>query len=187
MLRSCHGQKGRGPGKIPQVEAPDRDNPHRRWKAGALNQGIGESQMIVTTMDGIAGRITQETVGVVRGTHLWTRRVVKSSFGGIRNFEVTGITDMDKGLAEAKDLAQKAMIAEAKTMGADAVIGVKIDVVEMSNGVFCVNTTGTAVRTIPLPTHLPYADATPPLDTETDFDMSFFAARPAYEGSTLRH
>ena len=58
--------------------------------------------MIVTTMDGIAGRITQETMGVVRGTQLWTRRVIKSSFGGIRNFEVTGLKDLDAGLNEAE-------------------------------------------------------------------------------------
>ena len=65
--------------------------------------------MIVTTMDGIAGRITQETMGVVRGTQLWTRRVIKSSFGGIRNFEVTGLKDLDAGLNEAKEQVQKAM------------------------------------------------------------------------------
>ena len=35
--------------------------------------------MIVTTMDGIAGRMTQETLGVVRGSSMWTRRIIKSS------------------------------------------------------------------------------------------------------------
>ena len=71
----------RGAGKVPKVDhagtgitrAPEVESrPH--------NQGIGESQMIVTTMDGIAGRITQETVGVVRGTHLWSRRVITVSY-----------------------------------------------------------------------------------------------------------
>lgn len=143
--------------------------------------------MIVTTMEAIAGRITQETMGVVRGTHLWTRRIIKSSFGGIRNVAVTGVKEMDQGLAEAKDQAQKAMIAEAKTMGADSVIGVRIDVVEMSNGVFCVNATGTAVKTIPLPVHLPSFEATPPAEDDMDFDMAFMLARPSYQGSSLRH
>lgn len=145
--------------------------------------------MFVTTMDGIAGRITQETVGVVRGTNLWTRRVLKSSFGGIRNMQVTGVMDMDRGLMEAKDLAHKQMVEEARAMGADSVIGVRIDVVEMSNGVFCVNTTGTAVKTIALPVTVPAFEATvPPLDAELDADMAFLmAARPSFEGSVLRH
>jgi uncharacterized protein YbjQ (UPF0145 family) len=144
--------------------------------------------MIVTTMDGIAGRMTQETLGVVRGTSLWTRRVIKTSFGGIRNVQVTGVKELDIGLNEAKEQASKTMIDQARAMGADSVIGVRIDVVEMSNGVFCVNTTGTAVKTLMLPASVPsYAAAAPDADTDFDFDMDFLAARPAYEGSTLRH
>lgn len=143
--------------------------------------------MIVTTMDGIAGRITEETLGVVRGTTLWTRRVIKSSFGGIRNFEVTGLQQMDQGLNDAKDQAHKAMVEQAKAMGADSVVGVKIEVAEMSNGVFCVNTTGTAVKTLKLPASVPSFEINPPVEKDMEFDMSFLAARPAYEGSTLRH
>ncbi len=143
--------------------------------------------MIVTTMEDIAGRITQETVGVVRGTHLWSRRVIKSSFGGIRNFQVTGMKELDAGLREAKELAQKIMIDQARAQGADSIIGVRIDVVELSNGVFCVNSTGTAVKTMALPTAVPVFEATPPMESDLDFDMNFLAARPAFEGSTLRH
>jgi uncharacterized protein YbjQ (UPF0145 family) len=143
--------------------------------------------MIVTTMDGIAGRITEETLGVVRGTVLWTKRVIKSSFGGIRNFEVTGMKEMDQGLSDAKEQAQKTMIDQAKALGADSVLGVKIDVVELSSGVFCVNTTGTAVKTVKLPATVPSFDITPPMEQDADFDMAFLAARPAYQGSTLRH
>lgn len=149
--------------------------------------------MIVTTLDGIAGRMTQETLGVVRGTSLWTRRVMKSSFGGIRHMQVTGVKDLDAGLNEAKDQAHQAMIAEARKLGGDSVIGVKIDVIEMSNGVFCVNTTGTAVTTLALPASIPAFDVASPAasadaDGEADFDMSFLmAARPSFEGSLLRH
>ena len=143
--------------------------------------------MIVTTMDGIAGRITQETLGVVRGTELWTRRVIKSSFGGIRNFEVTGMKKMDAGLKEAKDRSHQAMIEQAKALGADSVIGVRIEVIEMSNGVFCVNTTGTAVRTIALPAMVPAFDAALPPELGMEFDPGFLIARPACEGSSLRH
>jgi len=148
--------------------------------------------MIVTTMDAIAGRVTQETLGVVRGTSLWTRRVIKNSFGGIRNFQVTGVKELDIGLNEAKDQAHKAMLEQASAMGADSVLGVKIDVIEMSNGVFCVNTTGTAVKTVALPAVVPaFTAASPatelPADTGFGFDVGVLAARPAFEGSVLRH
>jgi uncharacterized protein YbjQ (UPF0145 family) len=148
--------------------------------------------MIVTTMDGIAGRITEETLGVVRGTSLWTRRVIKTSFGGIRNVAVTGVKELDVGLNEAKEQASASMIEQARAMGANAVIGVRIDVVEMSNGVFCVNTTGTAVKTLLLPASVPAYEMAPPkadadIEFDRDFDMSFLAARPSYQGSTLRH
>jgi uncharacterized protein YbjQ (UPF0145 family) len=145
--------------------------------------------MIVTTMDGIANRITQETMGVVRGTHLWTRRMMKTSFGGIRHVEVTGVRDMDRGLAEAKDVAEQSMLEQARALGADAVIGVRIDVTEMSNGVFCVTTTGTAVKTMALPVSVPSYEAAAPLAAPNDVDFGFLAAvaRPSSHGSQLRH
>ena len=143
--------------------------------------------MNVTTMDGIAGRMTQETLGVVRGTNLWSRRIIKSSFGGIRNMHATGVADMDAGLSKAREEASRSMEEQAKSLGADSIIGVKIDVSEMSNGVFCINATGTAVKTVPLPASVPSYPAAPEPDLESDFDWSFLAARPSYAGSSLRH
>lgn len=143
--------------------------------------------MNVTTMDGIAGRMTQETLGVVRGTNLWSRRLIKSSFGGIRNMHATGVADMDAGLTKAREEASKSMTEQAKSLGADSIIGVKIDVTEMSNGVFCINATGTAVKTVPLPASVPSFPAAPEPDLDPDFDWSFLAARPAFAGSALRH
>lgn len=153
----------------------------------AANREIGESQMNVTTLDGIAGRMTQETLGMVRGTNLWSRRIIKSSFGGIRNFHATGVAEMDAGLNKAREEANKSMIEQALALGADWIVGVKIDVSELSNGVFCVNATGTAVKTVPLPATVPSYPAAPEPSLDPDFDWTFLAARPAYVGSTLRH
>ena len=144
--------------------------------------------MIMTTTDGIAGRITLETMGVVRGTALWTRRIVKNSMGGIRQFQQGGIADLDQGLNEAKEQAAKSLNTQALTLGADAIVGLRLDVVEMSNGVFCVNASGTAVKTVKLPQSVPVAsEASPAAEDEDGFDLSFLAARPSFQGSTLRH
>jgi len=141
--------------------------------------------MIVTTMDGIAGSITEETLGVVRGTALWTRRTVKNFVGGIRQFQVHGLQELDHGLNAAKESATKAMEEHAKKLRADAVIGLRLEVIEMSGGVFCVNATGTAVMTVKLPQSVPAFTAGPSEDF--DLDISFLAARPSFAGSSLRH
>ena len=143
--------------------------------------------MIVTTMDGIAGRMTQETLGLVRGTSLWTRRVIKCSFGGIRNFQVSGLSEVDKGINQAREEANASMLGQATAMGADSIVGVRIEVIEMSNGVFCVNATGTAVKTVVIPASVPAYPAAPETDGADVLDMAFLAARPSFEGSVLRH
>ncbi len=143
--------------------------------------------MIVTTMDGIAGRMTQETLGVVRGTSLWTRRLIKNSFGGIRNLQVTGVAQLDQGLNQAREEANRAMFEQATAMGADSIIGVRIDVSEMSNGVFCVNATGTAVKTTALPAQAPAHPVASGAIEADMFDPAFQLARPSFEGSALHH
>jgi uncharacterized protein YbjQ (UPF0145 family) len=151
-------------------------------QAGGAGE-FGESQMIVTTMDGIAGRITEETLGVVRGTALWTRRITKNSMGGIRQFQANGLKDLDEGLNDAKESASRTMSEQALKLGADAIVGLRLDVIEMSNAVFCVSATGTAVKTVKLPSTVPAYGAGP----DSDFDMAFVMARPSFAGSTLRH
>lgn len=141
--------------------------------------------MIVTTMDGIAGRITEETLGVVRGTSLWTRRIIKNSMGGIRQFQANSLQDLDAGLTLAKEDASRTMEAHAVKMGADAIVGLRLDVVEMSNGVFCVNASGTAVKTVKLPQSLPAFSPVP--EQDFGFGFPFLAGRPSFEGSALRH
>ncbi len=141
--------------------------------------------MIVTTMDGIAGSITEETLGVVRGTALWTRRIVKNSMGGIRQFHACGLQELDEGLKTAKENASKAMEEQAGKLRADAIVGLRLEVIEMSNGVFCVIATGTAVNTVKLPQSVPVFTAGPAEDF--DPEVSFLAARPSFAGSALRH
>ena len=143
--------------------------------------------MIVTTMDGIAGRMTQETLGLVRGTSLWTRRVIKSSFGGIRNLQVTGLSEVDKGIKQAREEANASMLGQATAMGADSIVGVRIEVIEMSNGMFCVNATGTAVKTVVIPASVPGFPSAPETADADVLDLAFMLARPSFEGSVLRH
>ena len=148
--------------------------------------------MIMTTLEGVAGRMTETTLGAVRGTALWTKRITKSCMGGIRHMQAFGLADLGAGLNEAKECASKELQQQARKLGADAVVGLRIEVIEMSNGVFCVNASGTAVRTVALPQSVPdYSRTGGGIETgDEPYDLStvgFVAQRPSFEGSVLRH
>ena len=148
--------------------------------------------MIITTMDGVAGRMTETTLGAVRGTALWTKRIAKSCMGGIRHMQAFGLADLSLGLNEAKECASKELQHQARKLGADAVVGLRLEVIEMSNGVFCVNASGTAVRTVALPQSVPDFSMTGGGVDADDEALPLAAApfvtvRPSCEGSLLRH
>lgn len=152
--------------------------------------------MLMTTLDGIAGHITEETLGVVRGTAMWTRRMTKTSMGGIRHVHATTINDLDQGLNMAKEQASGFVKQQAAKLGADAIVGFRIEVTEMSSGTFCISACGTAVKTAKLPASVPLpppASSTDPFSStmdeiEVDLGVALYAAaRASFEGSMLRH
>jgi len=111
--------------------------------------------MKITTMETIAGRSTEETLGVVRGSALWSKRITKYNYVGLRGLQYSSMEDMAEGLNFAKDEAEKKAMAQAKFLGADAIIGMRLEVFEMSEGLFTAVATGTAVRTEALPAAMP--------------------------------
>ena len=106
-------------------------------------------------METIAGRSTEETLGVVCGSALWPKRITKYSHGGLRSLQYSTMDGMADGLNCAKEEAEKKALAQAKFMGADAIIGMCLQVFEMSDGLFTAVATGTAVRTEALPAAMP--------------------------------
>ncbi len=141
--------------------------------------------MIVSTLDVVAGRMTDETLGVVRGSGLWTRRITKFAYGGLRNLHATGLQELDQGLNAAKESAIREMNEQACKMDADAIVGMRLEVIEMSNGIYCVNACATAVKLAMPP------QAMPPFAGGVHFAIdpliAYAAARPSAAGSDLRH
>jgi uncharacterized protein YbjQ (UPF0145 family) len=141
--------------------------------------------MIVTTLDAVAGRMTDETLGVVRGSGLWTRRVTKFAYGGLRNLHATGLHELDAGLSAAKESATREMNAQARNMGADAIVGMRLEVIEMSNGIYCINACGTAVKLTILPQPMPPFIGK--VHAVIDPVIAYAFGRPSIAGSDLRH
>lgn len=87
-----------------------------------------------------------EALGMVQGTIVQSKNVGKDFMAGMKTLvggEITGYTEM---LNEARQLAIKRMIDQAKALGADAVIGVKYGSSQLMQGAAEVIAYGTAVK-----------------------------------------
>lgn len=87
-----------------------------------------------------------EALGMVKGTIVQTKNVGKDFMAGMKTLvggEIVGYTQM---LEEARQIAVKRMVDEAKALGADAIIGVRYDSSQLMAGAAEVIAYGTAVR-----------------------------------------
>ncbi len=101
--------------------------------------------MRVTTLETIAGNIVEETLGVVRGSAIWSRRISKNSTAGHRALEHMTVDEVADGLAEVRETAEAKMIEKAKAQGANGVIGMKFELIELGNDMYQAMSYGTAV------------------------------------------
>ena len=133
--------------------------------------------MKISTLESIAGRSVSETLGYIRGTAIWSRRIMKNRTVGLRALEHMTNDDIANGLAKVREDAEIALQRNAVAMGADAVIGLRIELIELGNDTFQAVAFGTAVRTDALPLALPAFE-------EPVFEQVF--DRPANEhGATI--
>lgn len=87
-----------------------------------------------------------EALGMVQGTIVQSKNVGKDFMAGMKTLvggEITGYTEM---LNEARQIAVKRMVDEAKKLGADAVVGVKYGSSQVMQGAAEVIAYGTAVK-----------------------------------------
>ena len=87
-----------------------------------------------------------EALDMVKGTVVQTKNFGKDFMAGMKTLvggEITGYTEM---LNEARQIAVKRMVDEAKALGADAVIGVKYGSSQVMQGAAEVIAYGTAVK-----------------------------------------
>jgi uncharacterized protein YbjQ (UPF0145 family) len=134
--------------------------------------------MKITTTETVAGRIVEDTLGVVRGSALWTRRIMKNAYSGLRGLNYQGADDMGDGINKAKDEAEAKLRKQAEALGADAIIGLRLEITELSNGAISAVATGTAVKTSMVAPAIPGMIA-PANDDE-------FSVIPRFEKPALR-
>lgn len=87
-----------------------------------------------------------EALGMVKGTVVQTKNIGRDFMAGMKTLvggEIVGYTEM---LNEARQIAVKRMVDEAKALGADAVIDVKYGSSQVMQGAAEIIAYGTAVK-----------------------------------------
>ena len=104
--------------------------------------------MIITTTNNVEGRQVQTYQGIVFGEVITGINVLKDIGAGLRNFFGGRSQGYEEELLNARMQSLQEMEERARQLGADAVIGVKMDyeVLGADNGMLMVSCSGTAVK-----------------------------------------
>lgn len=102
--------------------------------------------MIVTTTESIPGNEIVEILGLSRGSTVRARNVGRDIFAALKNLIGGEINEYTKLQADSREQALQRMIKDAESLGADAVINVRITTSMIMQGVAEILAYGTAVK-----------------------------------------
>ena len=103
--------------------------------------------MIVTTTATLQDRKVHQYLGLVTGESILGANIFRDMFAGIRDIVGGRSGAYEKVLRDARRIAVDEMVAEARKLGANAVIGVDVDYETVGNGtMLMVSVSGTAVQ-----------------------------------------
>ncbi len=105
--------------------------------------------MLITTQDRLDDYAISETLGMVRGNTIRARHVGKDILAGLRTLIGGEIVEYTKMLAESREQALDRMMADAKSQGADAIVGVRLTTSSVMQGAAELLAYGTAVKLKP--------------------------------------
>ena len=103
----------------------------------------------VTTAFELPGQRVVENLGIVRGIIVRSRSILGSIGAGLQTLLGGNISLYTQLCERARDDAYQLMLAHAREVGGNAVIGVRYDATEVGPGVTEVLAYGTAVRVEP--------------------------------------
>ncbi|MEM9530688.1 MAG: YbjQ family protein [Pseudomonadota bacterium] len=102
--------------------------------------------MIIVTTEFIAGQTIVETLGVARGSTIRAKHVGKDIMAGLRTLVGGELKEYSEMLLESRNEALQRMIAQAESMGADAVVGLRFVTAQVMAGAAELLAYGTAVK-----------------------------------------
>ena len=102
--------------------------------------------MILTNIETVPGRAIAAHFGLVSGSTVQAKHVGRDLMAGLKNIvggELKGYTEL---LAAAREVATLRMIAQAKELGANAIINVRFSTSSVAQGAAEIYVYGTAVE-----------------------------------------
>lgn len=102
--------------------------------------------MILTTTDAIPGREIAQCIGLVKGSTVRTKHIGADIVASLRNVVGGEVKEYASLLTGAREQAIDRMTAEARKLGADAIVGVRLETSTITQAASEVMAYGTAVK-----------------------------------------
>ena len=102
--------------------------------------------MIVVNSDGVSGREITEVKGMVRGSAVWARGLLRDITALIRNIFGGRIPEYAELMSQTRDEATAAMVSQAEAQGANAIVAVRYTTSMVASGMSEILAYGTAVK-----------------------------------------
>lgn len=104
--------------------------------------------MIITNIESVPGKKIEEHYGLVAGSTVRAKHAGKDFMASLKNFTGGELTSYTELLNESRNEATDRMIAQAKGLGANAVINVRFSTSSIASGAAELYVYGTAVRIV---------------------------------------
>lgn len=102
--------------------------------------------ILLTTTSGLDGKRIKQYLGIVTGEAILGANIVRDFMASITDIVGGRTGAYEKSIREAKDIAMQEMVASARALGANAVIGIDLDYENVGQGsMMMVTAAGTAV------------------------------------------
>lgn len=102
--------------------------------------------MIISTTNNLEGHKIEEYLGIVSGETIIGANVFKDFFASITDIVGGRAGAYEQVLREAKATAMAEMEMQARSFGANAIIGIDLDYETIRDGMLMVTAAGTAVK-----------------------------------------
>jgi len=124
--------------------------------------------MIITTTHAIPGKKITKTLGLVRGNTIRARHIGRDIMAGLRTIVGGEIHEYTKLMAESREQALDRMVDEARSLGANAIVGVNFTTSLLAASAAELLAFGTAVVIEDVPT----SSASQSVAEESPFEMA---------------
>ncbi|MCC5863893.1 MAG: YbjQ family protein [Wenzhouxiangella sp.] len=102
--------------------------------------------MILCTTEQVPGRTIVRGLGLVRGNTVRAKHIGRDIVAALRNLVGGEVTEYSEMMVEARNEAINRMVDQARTLEADAIVGVRLVTSQVTTGAAELLAYGTAVK-----------------------------------------